>query len=113
MDIADALQIVLDLAKQKIVTFGEAGPVENVRLKEACDLVEDMAVNQFGDDFERSPKVALSEQAYNYAEAHVYEGIINTIWRNGGNPNDEENGELALEADEIVARFFEIEPPQE
>lgn len=41
MDIADALQIVIDLARKNATTDKE---------KTACDVVEDMAVNQFGDD---------------------------------------------------------------
>jgi hypothetical protein len=46
MDIADALQIVLDLASRNI------DPDENIAAKqiEAINIVTDMAVNQFGDD---------------------------------------------------------------
>jgi hypothetical protein len=47
MDIADALQIVLDLARSATNTDDEA--LRNRRLT-AIGVVEDMAVNQFGDD---------------------------------------------------------------
>jgi hypothetical protein len=49
MDIADALQIVLDLARQNIVDERDM-PEEHHRQMLACGVVEDMAVNQFGDD---------------------------------------------------------------
>lgn len=49
MDIADALQIVIDLAKQNVVNESEM-PDEHERQIEAIGIVEDMAVNQFGDD---------------------------------------------------------------
>lgn len=42
MDIASALQIVIDLAKQAEEKTNEQ--------QEAIIIVEDMAVNQFGDD---------------------------------------------------------------
>lgn len=49
MDIADALQIVIDLAKSA-VAFDSANQDEPKRQLEAIEIVEDMAVNQFGDD---------------------------------------------------------------
>lgn len=49
MDIAYALQIVLDLAKGNVINAIDA-PEENARQEEAIRIVEDMAVNQFGDD---------------------------------------------------------------
>ena len=49
IDIADALQIVLDLARQNLCDEREM-PEEHKRQVEACNVVEDMAVNQFGDD---------------------------------------------------------------
>lgn len=41
MDIQTALQIVLELARNMAL---------DAEQREACDIVEDMAVNQFGDD---------------------------------------------------------------
>jgi hypothetical protein len=49
MDIVDALQIVLDLAKQANEKFA-ASPADYARQNTAIGVVEDMAVNQFGDD---------------------------------------------------------------
>ena len=49
MDIADALQIVIDLAKQNVIDENEM-PEEHERQTVAIGVVEDMAVNQFGDD---------------------------------------------------------------
>lgn len=49
MDIAEALQIVIDLAKQNVVDEVDM-PEEHARQVEAINIVEDMAVNQFGDD---------------------------------------------------------------
>lgn len=56
MDIADAFQLVLELAKQNQLTEREArddpsmlGPELN-KQKEAIDMVEDFATNQLGDD---------------------------------------------------------------
>ena len=43
MDVKRAFEIVLDLARQNIF---EDDP-EQI---EACDIIEDIAVNQFGDD---------------------------------------------------------------
>lgn len=51
MDIADALQIVLDLAKKEYDdNASSVNPKERERQLEAINIVEDMAVNQFGDD---------------------------------------------------------------
>lgn len=49
MDIADAIQIVLDLAKQNIVDVREM-PEEHAKQQEAINTVEDFAVNHLGDD---------------------------------------------------------------
>jgi low affinity Fe/Cu permease len=50
MNIADALQIVIDLAR-KAQDFGVTLDHEgNANVEEAIAIVEDMAVNQFGDD---------------------------------------------------------------
>lgn len=49
MDNADALQIVIELARQNIIDKRE-NPEEHARQTTACDMVEDIAVNQFGDD---------------------------------------------------------------
>lgn len=49
MDNADALQIVIDLARQNIVDKLD-NPEEHERQSTACDIVEDIAVNQFGDE---------------------------------------------------------------
>lgn len=54
MDIAAALQIVIDLAKQNVLE--EKDVIEDdltqqmLDQEEAINMVEDMAVNQFGDD---------------------------------------------------------------
>jgi len=48
MDIKEALQIVLDLARQNIADQLDE-PSHYAKQTEACDVVEDMAVNQFGD----------------------------------------------------------------
>ena len=54
MDIADALQIVIELAKQNKLSQQEANEndlqEERKRQLEAIAIVEDMAVNQFGDN---------------------------------------------------------------
>lgn len=55
LDIADALQIVLDLARQGILDERDAGgeldlKAERERQIYAIAIVEDLAVNQFGDD---------------------------------------------------------------
>jgi hypothetical protein len=49
MDIAEALKIVLELAKQNLISEDEM-PEEYARQKEAIDIVEDLAVNEYGDD---------------------------------------------------------------
>ena len=49
MDIADALEIVLDLAKQNVIDDPDMKE-ERERQMEAIGIVEDMAVNQLGDD---------------------------------------------------------------
>lgn len=49
MDIQEALQIVLDLAKQNVIEIRDDAE-EHARQMEAIDTVEDMAVNQFGDN---------------------------------------------------------------
>lgn len=49
MDTADALQIVLDLARQNVIDEKEM-PEEHARQVAACDIVEDLAVNEYGDD---------------------------------------------------------------
>lgn len=53
MDIKKALQIVLDLARQNIIDFDHEDDdlnAERAKQTEACNVVEDMAVNQFGMD---------------------------------------------------------------
>lgn len=47
--IKEALQITIDLAKQNVIDIRDE-PEEHARQMEAIDIVEDMAVNQFGDD---------------------------------------------------------------
>lgn len=49
IDIADALQIVLDLASQNIIDLRD-DPKEHARQREAINIVTDLAVNEFGDD---------------------------------------------------------------
>ena len=48
MDIATALQIVLDLARQNIIDERDL-PEENARQTKACDMIEDFAVNHLDD----------------------------------------------------------------
>jgi len=50
--IADAFQIVIDLARQNTLDADRCDPeLEEVRKQhEAIDMVEDLAVNKFGDD---------------------------------------------------------------
>ena len=54
MDIATAFQIVLDLARQNIIDLDDCDCDELVdeynRQVLACDIIEDLAVNQYGDD---------------------------------------------------------------
>jgi hypothetical protein len=53
LDIADALQIVIDLARQNALDAARCDPElrdEAQRQQEAVDMVEDLAVNMFGDD---------------------------------------------------------------
>jgi hypothetical protein len=49
MDAATAFQIVLDLARQNVCDKHEM-PEEYARQIEACNVIEDIAVNQYGDD---------------------------------------------------------------
>lgn len=49
LGIEEALQIVLDLAKQNVIDILDDDK-EHARQMEAIDTVEDMAVNQFGDN---------------------------------------------------------------
>lgn len=50
MDIADALQIVIDLARQNIINDDPDMEDQRRQQLEAIDVVEDMATNQFGDN---------------------------------------------------------------
>lgn len=47
--LADAFQIVLDLAKQNVIDIRDDS-VEHARQMEAIETVEDFVVNQFGDE---------------------------------------------------------------
>ena len=49
MDVATAFQIVLDLARQNIIDERENAD-EHHRQTEACNVIEDLAVNEHGDD---------------------------------------------------------------
>ena len=49
MDIADAIQIVLSLARDNVIDDDEL-QAERDRQLEALDTVEDFVVNQLGDD---------------------------------------------------------------
>lgn len=49
MDIAEALQLVLSLARDNILDPREDLD-ESVKQKQACDMVEDFIVNQLGDE---------------------------------------------------------------
>ncbi len=49
MDIADALQIVIDLASQGVIDARD-NETENRRQLDAIAVITDLAVNQFGDD---------------------------------------------------------------
>ena len=56
MDLADAFQIVIDLARENAITEHEAKDDPEVlqplavKHKEALNIVEDFVVQQFGDD---------------------------------------------------------------
>lgn len=49
MDIVEALQIVLSLARDNVIDPRDDSD-ESERQKQACDMVEDIIVNQFGDN---------------------------------------------------------------
>jgi hypothetical protein len=49
LDAPEAFQIVLDLARQNVIDARD-DPDEHERQTKAIDIVEDIAVNQFGDD---------------------------------------------------------------
>ncbi len=49
IDIAEAFQIVLDLARQNVVDERDM-PEEHARQIAACDMIEDLAVNKFGEE---------------------------------------------------------------
>lgn len=49
IDAATAFEIVLDLARQNIIDRNE-NPEEHARQTEACNVIEDIAVNEYGDD---------------------------------------------------------------
>jgi hypothetical protein len=49
MDVPDAFQIVLDLARQNVIDARD-DPDEHERQINAIDIVKDIAVNQFGDE---------------------------------------------------------------
>lgn len=49
MDITDALTIVLELAKQNVIDARDE-PEMAEEQQEACKMVEDLIVNQLGDD---------------------------------------------------------------
>jgi hypothetical protein len=49
MDIAEAFQIVLDLARQNVIDEID-NPDEYAKQVKACDAVEDFVVNNLGDD---------------------------------------------------------------
>lgn len=49
MDVAEAFQIVLDLARQNTIDDPDMAE-EAARQQEACNIVEDIAVNAYGDD---------------------------------------------------------------
>ncbi|QDH84156.1 hypothetical protein KMC56_gp18 [Achromobacter phage vB_AxyP_19-32_Axy12] len=48
MDIADAFQIVIDLAKQNMAPTDMSE--ERARQQEAINMIEDIAVNEYGDE---------------------------------------------------------------
>lgn len=54
VDVADAFQIVLELARQNIIDKSECITKEleqeRERQIEACNVIEDLAVNEYGDD---------------------------------------------------------------
>ena len=49
MTVADAFQLVLELARQNIAPDG-LNHEEHARQVEACNIIEDLAVNEYGDD---------------------------------------------------------------
>lgn len=55
MDIAEALQIVIDLARgnildERIIAGDPDLDQERTRQEMACQVIEDLAVNEYGDD---------------------------------------------------------------
>jgi hypothetical protein len=48
MDVCDAIEVVLKLARERIVQNGS--PDKQRELSEVCDFVEDFAVNHLGED---------------------------------------------------------------
>ena len=68
MDIANALQTTIELARQNIVDQLDH-PDEHEKQSEAVDIVEDLAVNQYGDDnfetednwFDRKKQVLIGD----------------------------------------------------
>lgn len=53
MTITEAFQIVLDLARENIIDFDHEDDELNEarkRLTEACNIIEDLAVNEYGDE---------------------------------------------------------------
>jgi len=49
LDTANALQVVIALARQNVIDEQD-NPEEHARQVAACDIVEDLAVNEYGDD---------------------------------------------------------------
>ena len=49
MDVAEAFQIVIDLAQQNLIDKDDL-PEEYARQVEAINIIIDVATNQFGDD---------------------------------------------------------------
>lgn len=69
MDAAAALQTVLDLARQNIIGAHD-NPEEHARQTAACDVIEDMAVNQLGDDAAPVPAIVRWAKEAETAPGH-------------------------------------------
>lgn len=66
MHIADAMEIVLDLAKLSVAHFPNVPDPEQKEAREALELVEDFVVNHLGDDGDETEEEEVG--------VHVFKG---------------------------------------
>ena len=98
MDIATALQIVIDLARQNVLddkdVFEDELTQQMLDQKEAINMVEDMAVNLFGDD-EASDSFAIEDHWFDHKTQKLVGDfrLSGTRWiigsTNVANPSDD------------------------